>query len=112
MQLLRCEQRKSRPAWAQIESSLRAEHRQRSSSGAIISRLTFFKNEAKKIVILPHDLNVEAGVSPASPVVMEGRSSCRPLGNRSSTISRALFLTALCVGSMFANATATDVTGS
>jgi hypothetical protein len=45
---------------------LRAEDRQRAGAGAIIARLTFFQNEPEKIVILPHGLNVEAGVSPAS----------------------------------------------
>ena len=66
VQLFRRQERKSRAARPQIEARLRTKDRQRSGAGAIIARLTFFQNEPEKIVILPHALNVEAGVSPAS----------------------------------------------
>src|SRR5262249_27697608 len=54
VEVLGCEQRKSRTARSQIESRLGAEDRQRAGAGAVIARLTFFQDEPEKIVILPH----------------------------------------------------------
>jgi hypothetical protein len=51
MELLGREQRK---AFAQIESCLCAEDRQRAGSSSIAPRYSFLQDEAKKIVILSH----------------------------------------------------------
>jgi hypothetical protein len=51
MKLLCCQQRK---ALAQIKSRLRAKDGQRPGSSPIAANGTFFKDEAKEIMILPH----------------------------------------------------------
>src|SRR5262249_7603521 len=76
VQFLRCQERKSRPPRAQIESRLRTEDRQRAGAGAIRARLTFFQNKFKKVVILPHALILRARKKRARK--MEGRPPCRP----------------------------------
>src|SRR5438477_7250694 len=54
VQLLRGQERKSRPARPQVVAGLCTEDRQRAGAGAIGAGLTFFKNEPKKVMILPH----------------------------------------------------------
>ncbi len=46
--------RQERKIFAQIETCLGAEDRQCPCAGAICARLTFVKNQPKKVVILPH----------------------------------------------------------
>src|SRR6266480_4002511 len=107
MQFLCREQRKF---LSQVETRLRPEDRQCAGPGPIGFWPAMFEHEAEEIVILPHAKQLLKVASASSRCFLKShrQDADATIRRLSSVLSPAR----LCVRSMFANAIASDATGS